>query len=45
MPPQIAPALLELLALAGPETIGHVLHDGFMDIGMRGVLGAPLALQ
>jgi regulator of RNase E activity RraA len=38
MPPQIAPALIELLALAEPATIGHVLHDGFMDIGMRGVL-------
>ena len=38
LPPQIASARLELLVKAEPATIGHVLHAGFMDIGMRGIL-------
>lgn len=38
LPPQIDPELLELLVKAEPATIGHVLHIGFMDSGMRGIL-------
>jgi 4-hydroxy-4-methyl-2-oxoglutarate aldolase len=38
LPPQIDPRLLELLVRAEPATIGHVLHIGFMDPGMRGIL-------
>ncbi len=38
LPPQIDPLLLELLVKAEPATIGHVLHIGFMDSGMRGIL-------
>ena len=38
LPPQIEASRLELLAKAEPATIGHTLHSGFMDIGMRGIL-------
>jgi 4-hydroxy-4-methyl-2-oxoglutarate aldolase len=38
LPQQIDPARLELLVKAEPATIGHVLHAGFMDTGMRGIL-------
>lgn len=38
LPPQIDPELLELLVKAEPATIGHVMHIGFMDSGMRGIL-------
>ena len=38
LPPQIEASRLELLAKAEPATVGHVLHFGFMDIGMRGLL-------
>lgn len=38
LPPQLSPDLIALLARAEPATIGHVLHAGFMDIGMRGLL-------
>jgi regulator of RNase E activity RraA len=38
LPLQIDPRLLELLVKAEPATIGHVLHIGFMDSGMRGIL-------
>jgi len=38
LPPQIEASRLELLAKAEPATIGHTLHAGFMDIGMRGIL-------
>ena len=38
LPPQIEQARLDLLVKAEPATVGHVLHMGFMDIGMRGIL-------
>lgn len=38
LPPQIDQARLDLLVKAEPATIGHVLHMGFMDIGVRGIL-------
>jgi regulator of RNase E activity RraA len=38
LPPQIDAGRLELLARAEPATIGHVMHIGFMDTGMRGIL-------
>ncbi|MSO91697.1 MAG: RraA family protein [Acetobacteraceae bacterium] len=38
LPLQISSDLLALLVRAEPATIGHVLHAGFMDIGMRGLL-------
>ncbi len=38
LPPQIDPALIELLAKAEPATIGHFLEFGFMDPGIRALL-------
>jgi 4-hydroxy-4-methyl-2-oxoglutarate aldolase len=38
LPPQINAARLDLLVKAEPATVGHVMHIGFMDIGMRGIL-------
>ena len=38
LPPQIEQARLDLLAKAEPATVGHVMHMGFMDIGMRSIL-------
>ena len=38
LPPQIEQARLDLLIKAEPATVGHVMHMGFMDIGMRGIL-------
>ncbi len=38
LPAPIDPGLLDLLRRAEPATIGHVLHAGFMDTGMRGML-------
>jgi 4-hydroxy-4-methyl-2-oxoglutarate aldolase len=38
LPPQIDAARLELLVRAEPATVGHVMHIGFMDTGMRGIL-------
>lgn len=38
LPPQIDAGRLELLARAEPATVGHVMHIGFMDTGMRGIL-------
>jgi len=35
LPPQIEKSRLELLARAEPATIGHFLHTGFMDPGIR----------
>ena len=35
LPVQIDPELLDLLRKAEPATIGHFLHGGFMDPGMR----------
>lgn len=37
LPPQINPALLDLLTSAEPATIGHFLHTGFMDPAIRGL--------
>ncbi len=37
MPAAVDPALLALLRRAEPATIGHFLHDGFMDPGVRGL--------
>jgi 4-hydroxy-4-methyl-2-oxoglutarate aldolase len=37
LPPQIDPALLELLRRAEPATIGHFRHTGFMEPGIRGL--------
>lgn len=33
--PQVAPELLDRLRRIPPATIGHVLHFGFMDVGLR----------
>jgi 4-hydroxy-4-methyl-2-oxoglutarate aldolase len=38
LPPQIEQSRLDLLVKAEPATLGHTLHFGFMDIGMRGIL-------
>ena len=38
LPAQISPERIALLLRAEPATIGHVLHTGFMDIGLRGLL-------
>lgn len=38
LPSQIDAARLDLLVKAEPATVGHVMHIGFMDIGMRGIL-------
>lgn len=38
LPPQINAARLDLLVKAEPATVGHVMHIGFMDVGMRGIL-------
>jgi 4-hydroxy-4-methyl-2-oxoglutarate aldolase len=38
LPPPVDPALLDLLVKAEPATIGHFLHVGFMDPGIRGLL-------
>ncbi len=38
LPPQINAARLDLLVKAEPATVGHFMHIGFMDIGMRGIL-------
>ena len=38
LPPQVDPALLDLLVKAEPATIGHFRHTGFMDPGVRGLL-------
>ncbi len=38
LPPQIDPALIELLLKAEPATIGHFLEFGFMDPGIRALL-------
>ena len=38
LPPQIEQARLDLLVKAEPATVGHFMHAGFMDIGMRGIL-------
>ena len=38
LPPQIDAARLDLLVKAEPATVGHVMHMGFMDTGMRGIL-------
>jgi regulator of RNase E activity RraA len=38
LPTPIDPALLALLVKAEPATIGHVLHSGFMDTALRGLL-------
>ena len=38
LPPPVDPALLDLLVRAEPATIGHFLHTGFMDPGIRGLL-------
>jgi regulator of RNase E activity RraA len=38
LPPQIEPSRLDLLVKAEPATVGHTLHMGFMDTGMRGIL-------
>ena len=38
LPPQIEQARLDLLVKAEPATVGHVMHMGFMDIGMRSIL-------
>jgi 4-hydroxy-4-methyl-2-oxoglutarate aldolase len=35
LPTQIDKSRLELLARAEPATIGHFLHTGFMDPGVR----------
>lgn len=37
LPEQIAPDRIELLSRAEPATIGHFLHTGFMDPGIRAV--------
>lgn len=37
LPEQIAPDRIELLSRAEPATIGHFLHTGFMDSGIRAV--------
>ncbi len=37
LPEQIAPERIELLSRAEPATIGHFLHTGFMDPGIRAV--------
>jgi len=37
LPPQVDPALIELLARAEPATIGHFRHTGFMDPAIRGL--------
>ena len=38
LPPAVEPVLLDLLVRAEPATIGHFLHTGFMDPGIRGLL-------
>lgn len=38
LPPQVDPALIDLLAAAEPATIGHFLDYGFMDPGMRALV-------
>lgn len=38
LPAQINAARLDLLVKAEPATIGHTMHIGFMDTGMRGIM-------
>lgn len=38
LPTQIDAARLDLLVKAEPATIGHTMHIGFMDTGMRGIM-------